>query len=108
MEHDHFKIKLKSKESDRVITVISSLLSKSNGLLHYPIEHHKWEILSFHQTTGFTDKNNGHIFFKDKIVLDGDDQIYQIELDPTKNIPIIKCETGHLELYKCHGMANIV
>ncbi len=67
MREIEFRFRLKCKCTGKVLTVCIKLNDDKNGLIQYPIELQKWEILSIEQFTGLTDKNGKKIFEGDII-----------------------------------------
>jgi uncharacterized phage protein (TIGR01671 family) len=62
MREIKFRFRLKSKEDGEEIYVIAPLLSELNGLMNYPVELNKWEVLTCDEYTGLKDSNDKEIY----------------------------------------------
>lgn len=67
MRQIQFRFRLKSKIDSELICVCIELYNEMNGLINFPIELDKWEILSIDQYTGINDINEKKIYENDNV-----------------------------------------
>ncbi|WCK57558.1 hypothetical protein PP175_26190 (plasmid) [Aneurinibacillus sp. Ricciae_BoGa-3] len=108
MLNDKFRIKLKTKADGEEITIVTSLMSEMNGILHFPIDTNVWNVVSCDQTTGFFDKNNKEIFFSDSVKFDDSDFIYQVTMNDFIKVAVVDGDDGQMELHKCYRQIEIL
>lgn len=62
-----FRYTLKDKEDASGVVVIAPLYNEKNGIMQFPIELDKWDVLGIDEWTGKCDKNDKKIFENDKV-----------------------------------------
>ena len=71
MKEINFRIHLKSKVDGEVIFIYVDIYNQMNGLMNFPVELDKWEVLKIDEYTGKRDQNGNKAYYKDIIEYEG-------------------------------------